>query len=68
MTSADGQSLITLSEHGKAFKDRKFGSFHVLSCPSSDGEVELDGIYLKPARQGSSGMTPPIQMRFPRQS
>ncbi|OAA80293.1 Peptidase S9, prolyl oligopeptidase, catalytic domain protein [Akanthomyces lecanii RCEF 1005] len=50
----DTQSPIILSQHGKVFEDRTFGSFHVLSCPSSDGDVELDGIYLAPTGQVGS--------------
>lgn len=53
-----GQTCTVLSEHGKVFKDRKFGSFHVLSCPSSDGAVELDGIYLTPAGVDNSDGKP----------
>ncbi|KAK5994284.1 putative peptidase YuxL-like protein [Cladobotryum mycophilum] len=43
-----GDELIQLSNHGHIFKDREFGSCTVLSCQSSDGEVELDGLYLTP--------------------
>ncbi|KAJ6781746.1 hypothetical protein PWT90_08206 [Aphanocladium album] len=64
VSSDDEQSLITLSEHGKSFKDREFGSFHVLTCPSSDDAVELDGIFLAPAGvasfDGNSAPTKPL--------
>lgn len=45
----DGEPDVILSEHGKTLKDRRFGNFHVLTCPSSDGAVELDGILFTPA-------------------
>ncbi|OAA82647.1 WD40/YVTN repeat-like-containing domain protein [Akanthomyces lecanii RCEF 1005] len=37
-----------LSDHGKAFKDRSFGTYKVLKCQPADGEVELDGICFAP--------------------
>jgi dipeptidyl aminopeptidase/acylaminoacyl peptidase len=46
-----GADMIKLSNHGHHFKDREFGKFHVWTCPSSDGEVELDGVWLTPATQ-----------------
>ena len=48
VVAQQGHAGITLSHHGKALKSRQFGSFRVLTCPSADGEVELDGIYLTP--------------------
>lgn len=43
-----GDTVTRLSDHGRDFRDTKFGSFTVLTCKSSDGEVELDGVYLAP--------------------
>lgn len=45
----EGQDKITLSNHGKAFGSRSFGSCNVLTCQSTDGEVELDGLYFVPS-------------------
>lgn len=52
--SRNGNDMVQLSDHGKAFIDRRttakrvFGSHRVLKCPSADGEVEIDGLYLMP--------------------
>ncbi|OAQ61056.1 acylamino-acid-releasing enzyme [Pochonia chlamydosporia 170] len=43
-----GKDVIKLSNHGHRFENRKFGLFNVLKCPSSDGEVELDGVWITP--------------------
>lgn len=52
-----GQDDLKLSDHGKTLKDRSFGSCSVLTCPSADGEVELDGLYITPtARMGDDGV------------
>ena len=53
-----GEETIKLSNHGKQLKGRTFGSSFVLSCPSSDGEVELDGLYLTPAEAAGSDGKP----------
>ncbi|OAA73104.1 WD40/YVTN repeat-like-containing domain protein [Cordyceps fumosorosea ARSEF 2679] len=45
----EGRENVKLSEHGRALGDRRFGTGRVLRCGSTDGEVELDGIYLAPA-------------------
>ena len=47
-TLTDGK-LVQLSDHGNKFKGRNFGTYAEMTCSSSDGEVELDGIYLAPA-------------------
>lgn len=47
-----------LSEHGRVLQHRQFGSFTVLTCPSTDGEVELDGLYLTPKVATTSDGTP----------
>ncbi|SPO06036.1 related to peptidase yuxL [Cephalotrichum gorgonifer] len=53
----EGQDDLRLSDHGKALKDREFGSSSVLTCPSADGEVELDGLYVTPtAKMGDEGV------------
>ncbi|KAH6867166.1 Alpha/Beta hydrolase protein [Thelonectria olida] len=47
---------VKLSAHGKALENRSFGSCTVLTCPSADGEVELDGLYLTPiSKTGENG-------------
>ncbi|CEJ88808.1 hypothetical protein VHEMI04837 [[Torrubiella] hemipterigena] len=43
-----GQDRIQLSNHGSAFKDRKFGNIQVFQCRSADDKEELDGVYLTP--------------------
>ncbi|ATY58653.1 WD40 YVTN repeat-like-containing domain [Cordyceps militaris] len=44
-----GKDKRRLSDHGKAFKDRTFGTCTVLTCQSADGEVEIQGIYFAPS-------------------
>lgn len=52
----DDQDDLKLSDHGKPLKDRTFGSCSVLTCPSADGEVELDGLFITPtAKVGDNG-------------
>jgi dipeptidyl aminopeptidase/acylaminoacyl peptidase len=46
---AEGREDVELSNHGKAVQDQSFGTCHVLTSKSSDGEVELDGLYLTPS-------------------
>ncbi|KAH7159604.1 Alpha/Beta hydrolase protein [Dactylonectria estremocensis] len=52
-----GQDDIKLSDHGKTLSNQSFGSCTVLTCPSADGEVELDGLYLTPTiKTGQNGV------------
>lgn len=44
-----GEKDLQLSNHGAVLKQRVFGTFNVLTSTSTDGEVELDGLYLTPA-------------------
>lgn len=48
LSSGDG-AMTKLSNHGQEFADRHFGTCSFLTCPSADGEVELDALYLTPA-------------------
>ena len=48
-TTNGGDTMVQLSNHGKAFKSHPFGTCSFLSCPSTDNEVELDAMYLTPA-------------------
>lgn len=48
-TTTNGDALVQLSNHGHALKSRDFGTCNILLCPSIDGQVELDAIYLTPA-------------------
>jgi dipeptidyl aminopeptidase/acylaminoacyl peptidase len=48
-TTALGGSSIQLSSHGATFSQQTFGSCEFISCKSSDGEVDLDGVFLKPS-------------------
>ncbi|KAJ5097661.1 hypothetical protein N7456_008382 [Penicillium angulare] len=56
MTSSDGL-MIQISNHGKTFADRQFGTCNFLTQMSSDGEVELDALYLTPASASASTNT-----------
>ena len=47
-----GQDDVQLSHHGKALDGRTFGSCTILTCPSADGEVEIDGMYITPSQAG----------------
>ncbi|KAM3417971.1 hypothetical protein BST61_g6183 [Cercospora zeina] len=49
---------IRLSNHGKVFRDRFFGSHHPFSCQSLDKEVDLDGIFLTPSQSSPSAPQP----------
>ncbi|WPG99060.1 acylamino-acid-releasing enzyme [Acrodontium crateriforme] len=48
--AGNDDSLVRLSNHGHAFKDRQFGSCTTFKCPSADNQVELDGVFLSPAK------------------
>lgn len=48
-TTASGGGLVRLSNHGAALRDRNLGTCTFLSCPSSDGEVDLDAVFLAPS-------------------
>ncbi|KAF7167772.1 hypothetical protein CNMCM6106_003215 [Aspergillus hiratsukae] len=46
--SSDG-AMTRLSDHGREFAGRRFGTCNFLTCMSTDGQVELDALYLTPA-------------------
>lgn len=50
-TTASGGAMVQLSDHGHAFTstNRTFGSCTFISCPSSDGKVELECPWLTPS-------------------
>ncbi|KAM0542290.1 hypothetical protein ACHAPJ_012855 [Fusarium lateritium] len=51
-----GKDKLKLSDHGKPLGNHQFGSCTGLTCQSSDGEVELDSLYLTPAsKTGPNG-------------
>ncbi|KAK2603582.1 hypothetical protein QQS21_004262 [Conoideocrella luteorostrata] len=53
----EGHSDTKLSDHGRALEGQSFGSCTILTCQSSDGQVELDGLYLTPtAMVGPNGI------------
>lgn len=54
----EGQDDVKLSDHGKILKDRTFDSCSALACPSADGEVKLDGLYLTPTDKKGDDGTP----------
>ena len=54
----EGQDDVKLSDFGKSLEGRQFGSCTVLTCQSSDGEVELDGLFLTPATAAVQDGTP----------
>lgn len=49
VTTDGDQSMLQLSNHGSKFEGRTFGICHYLTCSSTDGDVELDSLYLEPA-------------------
>ncbi|KAJ6782273.1 hypothetical protein PWT90_00596 [Aphanocladium album] len=53
-----GKSKSQLSYHGKVFKDRAFGKYKILNCQSTDGEVDIDAIYLTPAAHADADGKP----------
>ncbi|KAF2484599.1 Alpha/Beta hydrolase protein [Neohortaea acidophila] len=52
-TTASGGAMVRLSDHGKAFRGRHFGTPHYISCQSKSvrGEepVRLDGLFVAPS-------------------
>ncbi|KAJ5291037.1 hypothetical protein N7478_000288 [Penicillium angulare] len=52
-TSSDGP-MTQLSNHGKSLADRQFGTCTFLTQISSDGDVELDALYLTPVSSAST--------------
>ena len=49
-TTASGGAMVQLSNHGEAVTSgKKLATATFLSCPSTDGEVEIDAVYLTPA-------------------
>ncbi|KAJ4136512.1 hypothetical protein NW768_004127 [Fusarium equiseti] len=54
-----GKERIKVSNHGKPVENHSFGTCDTFTCQSSDGEVELYGLYLTPARENSNGLGKP---------
>lgn len=54
----EGHDDLKLSDHGKPLEGRTFGTFTELTCPSADGEIELDSIYLTPTSKAGPEGTP----------
>ncbi|KAH7213047.1 Alpha/Beta hydrolase protein [Fusarium oxysporum] len=52
-----GKEKIKISNHGKPLADRSLGSSTVLTCRSTDDEVELDGLYFTPSSKANSDTT-----------
>ena len=51
-----GKDKVQLSEFGKPFQGRTFGTYKILTCQSADGVAEIDAIYLTPvAKHDSDG-------------
>jgi dipeptidyl aminopeptidase/acylaminoacyl peptidase len=48
-TTVGDEAMVQLSSHGRKFEDRTFGTCSFLPFLSTDGEVEVDSIYLTPA-------------------
>lgn len=55
---SEDENKVQLSDHGKIFKDKSFGTCKILKCQSADGEVELDGIYFAPATRADADGKP----------
>ncbi|EXL54105.1 hypothetical protein FOCG_07194 [Fusarium oxysporum f. sp. radicis-lycopersici 26381] len=53
-----GKEKIKISNHGKPLADRSLGSSTVLTCRSTDDEVELDGLYFTPSSKANSDKRP----------
>lgn len=54
----EGQPDVQLSQHGKAVEGRSFGSLTVLTCQSSDGLEELDGLFVTPTSRADKNGKP----------
>jgi dipeptidyl aminopeptidase/acylaminoacyl peptidase len=50
----DKGTLVQLSNHGAVFENHKFGTCSFLSRLSTDGEAEIDSLYLTPTTSASS--------------
>ena len=48
-TIVGGDAMVRLSSHGAVFRDHDFGACSFLPFSSTDGEVEVDSMYLTPA-------------------
>lgn len=59
-TTVGGGAMVQLSSHGRTFKDHEFGACSFLPFLSTDGEVEVDSIYLTPTAYANkkNGMAP----------
>jgi dipeptidyl aminopeptidase/acylaminoacyl peptidase len=53
-----GKDKLKLSNHGTPLENQSFGSCTVFTCQSSDGQAELDGLYLTPTSKAHSDGTP----------
>ncbi|KAL5608706.1 hypothetical protein FOVSG1_003387 [Fusarium oxysporum f. sp. vasinfectum] len=53
-----GKEKIKISNHGNPLADRSLGSSAVLTCRSTDDEVELDGLYFTPSSKANPDTTP----------
>ncbi|KAL3594408.1 hypothetical protein FPOAC2_08721 [Fusarium poae] len=53
-----GKDDMKLSNHGNMLKGQSIGSSTVFTCQSSDGQVELDGLYLSPASKSNCNGEP----------
>ncbi|KAG9688205.1 putative acylamino-acid-releasing enzyme, partial [Aureobasidium melanogenum] len=47
-TTDGGATMIQLSNHGKAFSSRGFGTCNILTSPSDDATVDIEALYLSP--------------------
>ena len=57
--SSDG-AMTRMSNHGQEFSGRRFGTCNFLTCTSTDGEVELDALYLTPASSSVGAQRRPL--------
>ena len=53
-TTTQKDETVQLSNHGAVFNSREFGTCSFLSCPSADKAVDIEAIYLQPARHAHS--------------
>ena len=56
-TTASGGAMVQVSNHGEKLlaEHGKLGTASFLRCPSFDGKVELDGVYITPTSQAEKG-------------
>ncbi|RFN45495.1 hypothetical protein FIE12Z_10257 [Fusarium flagelliforme] len=60
------RTRVKVSNHGKPLERHSFGFCNRFTCQSSDGEVELDGLYLTPASRENDAPKVPLPTDAPK--